>query len=39
MITTNKGVVPFFLSEIVLVGLLILFPALTLSLRRLLSGG
>ncbi len=39
MITTFKGVAPFFLSELVRVGLLILFPALTLGLPRLLGGG
>jgi TRAP-type C4-dicarboxylate transport system permease large subunit len=38
-ITTFKGVAPFFLSEIVRVGLLILFPAITLGLPRLLGGG
>lgn len=37
--TTIKGFVPFFLSGIVLVGLLNLLPALTLGLRRLPGGG
>jgi tripartite ATP-independent transporter DctM subunit len=36
--TTFKGVAPFFASEIVRVILLILFPALTLALPRILGG-
>lgn len=38
MLTTFRGVAPFFASEIVRVALLILFPALTLALPRILGG-
>ena len=38
MTTTFKGVAPFFASEIVRVGILIAFPALTLGLPALLQG-
>ncbi len=38
MATTFRGVAPFFASEIVRVGILILFPSLTLALPLLLQG-
>ena len=38
MIETFKGVLPFFLSDTIRVALLILFPAITLVLPRLLAG-
>ncbi len=38
MIETFKGVLPFFLSDAIRVALLILFPAITLVLPRLLAG-
>ncbi|MGB0498426.1 MAG: TRAP transporter large permease [Rubricella sp.] len=38
MSTTFRGVVPFFASEIIRVGILILFPSLTLGLPMLLQG-
>lgn len=38
MSVTFRGVVPFFLSELVRIGVLIAFPALTLGLPKLLSG-
>jgi len=39
MIDTFKGVAPFFGAELIRVGLLLAFPALTLWLPRLLQGG
>ena len=38
MIETFKGVLPFFLSDAVRVVFIILFPAITLILPRLLEG-
>lgn len=38
MITTFRGVAPFFLSELLRVSLLILFPVISLGLPRLLGG-